>query len=233
MDLRESFKRDSLGEQVFGDFDRFPLRSDHADVAQRLVGRPAKHAHVVLVAARDDDRVGRIVAGQRREDVLVLGSDHLGRLGKPLAIGVAVPVVNDGGGESPQRGDLGQALRNVSCAEDQRRGHWQDRFHVHVELPAADQTIVVGRFLAKAELQHARLLCLDDISCRLPHFCLGTAASDGAHHGTVLADQHLGALKARDRAGDLDDRRDRALLAGAAKLHQLLVHIHRAGHVPT
>ncbi len=47
--------------QLFVDGDGFALRADHADITRRSFSGPAKHAHIVTMAAGDDDDVRRII----------------------------------------------------------------------------------------------------------------------------------------------------------------------------
>ena len=114
----------------------------------------------------------------------------------------------------------------MSGAEDigvRHRQHWLDK---DVELPAADEAVIVGGVLPEVEGEVFRLLRLDNLAGGVPDLGLDAAAADGAGHGPVLAHQQLGAFIAGDGPADLDNGRERALLPQLAQAHELLVNIH-------
>src|SRR5215472_8937815 len=85
-------------------------------------------------------------------------------------------------------------------------------FHKDVELPSADQAIVVSSVLSKAKRKIARLLGIQHLASRVPDLGLDAPATDCPHHRAVFAHQKLGALIARNRPFHLNDRRECALL---------------------
>ena len=161
-----------------------------------------------------------------------------GGLGEALAVGEVFAVIDDGGGESGQGGDLRDALRDVAGAKDERAGHGQDRLDEDIQLAAADQAVVVGRILPQIEAEMPGLFRLDHLARGVPHFGFHASAADGADHGTIFAHQQLGALVAGDGSAHLDDGGDGALLAELAEAQDFLVDIHssaiiaRGGRIP-
>ena len=73
-----------------------------------------------------------------------------------------------------------------------------DALDEHVQLPSADQAVVVRGVLPEAEGHVARLIGGDHFARRVPDLGFHAAAADGAHHRTVFADQQFRALKAGD-----------------------------------
>ena len=106
------------------------------------------------------------------------------------------------------------------------RGLGDHRLDENVQLPSADQSVVVGRVLAEIEIQVARLFGLDDFARRVPDFGLDAPAADGANDGAILADQHFRAFEARDGAVHLDDGGERTFLSQLAQADQFLVDVH-------
>jgi hypothetical protein len=123
------------------------------------------------------------------KDIFVfLGKDFIS-FGEPLSIGKAVAVIDDGSGEASQVGDLAQALRNMTGAENDGARGRNYRLHEDVELAAADEAVIIGRVLAEVEAHVLRFLSFHDISRRVPDFGLDASAADGADHRTVLSNQ--------------------------------------------
>ena len=67
----------------------------------------------------------------------------------------------------------------MTAAEDNRRGLGIDAFHKHVQLPSADQAVIVCRILPQAERHVARLAGLNHFARRIPDFGFHAAAADG------------------------------------------------------
>ena len=95
------------------------LAADHGDVARRGGDGPAQHAHVVAMAAGDDDDVAGVVDGQLREDLFVFRGVDFVRFGKAFAIGERLAVVDDHGAKPARFAILREALRNVAGAENE------------------------------------------------------------------------------------------------------------------
>ena len=90
------------------------------------------------MAASHDDDVAGFVDSQARENILVLVRVHGNGFREALAIGKGVAVIDHDAVETGQRGYFGEALGNVSGAEDEGVGHGQNGFHKHVELATAN-----------------------------------------------------------------------------------------------
>jgi len=114
----------------------------------------------------------------------------------------------------------------MAAPENKRARLGRHRLDENVQLPAADQAIVVGGVFTQAEVEMAGLVGFDDLAGRVPHFGFHAAPAHCAKHGAILAHQQFGAFVARDGAVDLYDGRYGALLAEAAKTHDLIVDIH-------
>ena len=110
------------------------------------------------MAARDDDQVAGVADGEFGEDFLVLFGENFVGFGKPLAIGEGFAVIDDHGGESGERGDFGNAFRDVAGAEDENAGLGNDGLDEDAQLSSADEAVVVGGVLAQAEIHVARPL---------------------------------------------------------------------------
>ena len=72
----------------------------------------------------------------------------------------------------------------------------------------------------------ARFVGGDHFARGVPDFRFHAAAADGADHRPVFAHQQLRAFEAGDGAADLDDGRQRALLAQIAQVDQFVEYIH-------
>ncbi len=104
--------------------------------------------------------------------------------------------------------------------------HGQNRLYEDIQLAAAYQAVVVSCVLPEIETEMTRLLLLDHLARRVPHFSFHASAADGADHGTILAHQHLGALVTGDGSAHLNDGLDCTLLAQFAETENFVVHIH-------
>src|ERR1700736_4588104 len=147
---------------------------------------------------RDDDQIRGLVDGQLREDLFIFLSTYFIRFREPFTLSKAIPVVDDGSGKTSQAGDLAQALRNVTGAENdgaRRRNH---RLHKYIELTAADEAIIIGGVLPQIEAHVFRFFRFHDLPRRVPDLCLHAPAPDRANQRTILSDQQLSALEAGD-----------------------------------
>ena len=97
-------------------------------------------------------------------------------------------VIHNHRGESRQVRHLRQTLRHMSAAKNESTRLRNHRLHEHVQLSSADQAVVVSGVLSQAEIQVAWLFGVNYFARRVPDVGLHTAAADGAHDGTVLAD---------------------------------------------
>ncbi len=111
-------------------------------------------------------------------------------------------------------------------AENERARRRNHRLHKDIELPAANQAVVIRRILAQIETQVPRFLGLDDFARRIPYLGLHAATAHGADHRPILAHQQLRALVARNRPPHLHDRGQRRLLPKPPQPHDLVVNVH-------
>src|SRR5947209_989049 len=107
----------------------------------------------------------------------------------------------------------------MSRAEDECVRERQDGLDEDVELPAADQAVIVSRVLAEIEGEMFGFLAGDDLAGGVPNLSLDAPASDSADHGAIFADQDFGAFVAGNGPADIDDSREGALLADVAEAH--------------
>ena len=94
------------------------------------------------------------------------------------------------------------------------------------EAVPADEAIIVGRVLPQIEGHGSRLAGINHFARRGPDFRLDATAADGAHHGTVLANQQFGGFEARNRAAHFHDGRERAFLAQSAQPDDFFKNVH-------
>ena len=99
-------------------------------------------------------------------------------------------------------------------------------FHEDVQLPAADQAVIVCGVLAEVESQVLRAFRFDHLARGIPDFGLHASAADSAGHGAVLAYQQFGAFVAGNRAAHLHNGRQGAFLTQPAQAHEFLVEVH-------
>jgi hypothetical protein len=85
---------------------------------------------------------------------------------------------------------------------------------------------IVGGILTQAEGHVARLAAGDDFARGVPDFGFDAATADGADHRAVFANEEFGAFKTGDRAADLDDGGEGALLAQSAHVDQFVENVH-------
>ena len=76
--------------------DGLALRADHSDVAGLSLHRPAQHAHVVAMAARNDDDVRRFTGASVAPSRFEVFGDYFFGFGKAFAVGVGVAVIDYG-----------------------------------------------------------------------------------------------------------------------------------------
>src|SRR5258708_20111515 len=79
----------TLRLQLFEDGDRLPLRPNHTDIARWSLHRPAQHAHIVAVPARDAHDVRRLAGCELRRGLVYIFRHYLLRFGKAFAICVS------------------------------------------------------------------------------------------------------------------------------------------------
>ena len=95
--------------QLLHHADHLALAADHGDVLGVGFHRPAQHAHVVAMAARDDHHIAGVADGKLREDFLVLfGVDFVG-FRESLAVGEGIAIIHH------HRGESGRARRPWKC----------------------------------------------------------------------------------------------------------------------
>src|ERR1700722_8293544 len=133
--------------------DRLSFRPDHADIACRSLHSPAQHAHVVVMAAGDDDDVRRLAGGKFGGSLVEIFGDHLLRVGEALAIRVGFAIVDYGYVESGDSCNLIQAGGDVAGTEDVEIGRRQDGLDENLEGSSADEAGIVFWVLIQVESQ--------------------------------------------------------------------------------
>ena len=155
----------------------------------------------------------------------VVGDDVAG-VGKALAIGVTLAVVDYDDVEAGDTGNIVEVESDVSRAEDVQQRRRQYRLDEHVERAAADQAGVVLGIVVEVEGEGTRLFRFHYFARRLPDLGFDAAAADGADDRSVIAHQHLRGLEGGNRAAHVGDGGDGAAASFAAKLDDLLVDVH-------
>jgi hypothetical protein len=95
-----------------------------------------------------------------------------------------------------------------------------------VHLASANQTALVGDVLAQVEVQELWPSGLHRLAGGGENLGFHAASAHRPHHRPVLPHQHLGALKAGNRAAGLDNGSQGALPPQPPEPHQLLKYIH-------
>ena len=103
--------------QRLKNLDHLALRSDHADVAGASLHRPAQDAHVVAVAAGDDDDAGSLVRIELLDSFIEIERMNFASGRKAFFRGVGGAVVRDDEVKPCISGDLTKVYRNVTCTE--------------------------------------------------------------------------------------------------------------------
>ena len=122
--------------------------------------------------------------------------------------------------------DVGYRGRNMPATENVQHRLRQNRLHENLQRAAADQAGVVLGVVIQIEGHFARLFGDDHFFRCGPDFGFYAASADGPHDGTIVAHQHARAFVARDRAVGVDDRRERASLAGLAHPYYFFKYVH-------
>src|SRR6201999_188371 len=105
-----------------------------------------------------------------------------------------------------------------------RRQDWLDEY---LQRSSTDQAGIVLGIVVEIEGQRSRFFFFHHLARSLPTLGLDAAAADGAHNRAVVADQHLRRLERRNRPTHVCDGGDSSAASFTAKLHDLLVDIHR------
>ena len=207
--------------------DDLTLAADHGDVAGRGGDGPAEDAHVVLVAAGDDDEVAVRIDGEAGEEILVFAGEGFGGVGESFFVGEGFAVVGDGDVKAGDGTDTTEAFGDVASAEEEGFGLGDDGFDEDLQLAAADEAGIVRGVVRERELEALGFFGGDDVAGGVPNVGLDAAAADGAGERSVLADQHLGAFVTGDGSVDFDDGGEGALLAETAEANDLLEEVHQ------
>src|SRR5579871_5852520 len=117
VDAFEEAGGETLFLQLAGDGDGLALGPDHADISGLRLHRPAEDAHIVAVAARDDDDVGGFVGREPAHGLVEVFGNHLTGFGETLPVGVGVTVVNDDGVEARHFGSSIEVCGHMAGAK--------------------------------------------------------------------------------------------------------------------
>src|ERR1700722_10150271 len=206
--------------------DRLSFRPDHADIACRSLRSPAQHAHVVVMAAGDDDDVRRLAGGKFGGSLVEIFGDHLLRVGEAIAIGVGFTIVDYGYVESGDSCNLIKAGGGGAGTENVEIGRGQDGLDKNLEGSAANQTGIVLWVLIQIESQSSGPLRFHHFASCLPYLGFYAAAADGSDYRAIVADQHFGGLEGRDRSADVDDGGYGTAASVFAQADDLFVEVH-------
>jgi len=152
VDALEAFPRNTFLLEFRHNTDDLALGADQGDIArsggdrQRNTSMSSRWPRVTM------NEIRRGVDRQLRKDFLERRGDDLFGLGKTLAVGERLAVVDNGGVETEQARDLGQALRDVAGAKEERAELRFDGFDEDFQLASADQPFLVGRVVAQVKL---------------------------------------------------------------------------------
>src|SRR5207302_381180 len=121
------------------------LAADHAEITRLGLRGPREHAHVVAVAAGDNQKIRGGIRLYLGEGVLIAGVD-LARHGEALAVGELLAIVDHTDGETGGMRRVRDGYGDEPAAEDIQHRLRQDGLNEYFERAAADQPIVVARF---------------------------------------------------------------------------------------
>ena len=113
----EQVRRQSLLLQRFEDLDHLALGSDHADVAGRSLHRPAQDAHVIAMAAGDNDDVRRLSWVQLARGFVEVEGVHLVGFWKSFLGRVGTAIVGNDEVETCIRCYPAKIDSYVTCTE--------------------------------------------------------------------------------------------------------------------
>src|SRR5271166_1486048 len=107
----------SFFQQRLKNLDHLALRSDHADIAGARLHGPAQDAHVVAMAASDDDDVGSLVRFELLDSLVEIQRMNFASGGKAFLGRVGGSVVGNDGVKTGIGCRLTKIGSNVTCAE--------------------------------------------------------------------------------------------------------------------
>ena len=115
---------DSFTLQLIANRNPLAQRADHTQVANLRSQRPAQNAHVVAMPARGDHHKVALVGCEPGASLIeILGINFTG-LGKALAIGVGLTVIDHDHIKSCQQRNFIGVHSHVSGAEQIKQGRW-------------------------------------------------------------------------------------------------------------
>ena len=228
VDAGELLVADPVQFQLAVDELHLTPRSDHADVGGGRIHRPAQRARVERVAARGDEDERAAVRLQRRQRRLRFPGVDRARVGEALLVGELRPVVDHLDLDARQLGRLSGEAADVTRAEEVGDRRRTDHLDEDVEAAAAHHAEIHAGILVQIEGDQLRLAGGERLLRLADHRRLAGAAADGADDRAVFAHQHLRRLIGRNRAGRVDDDRQRAAAPRVALANELLIDVHRS-----
>src|SRR5258706_4028239 len=226
MHVRELFRGDAFFFQRAVNRQNLALAANHSNITRRRSDGPAKHVHIILVAARNDYHV-RCGAGlDLRKRFLEAGVTLLSHR-EALSVGERFAVIDNANRKTGSVRGVGQRNRYVAAAKNVQHRLRKDGFDENFERAAANQSVVVVGFIVQAERHFARSFGLHDFFRSSPDLGLNASATDGSGDRAIFANEHPRAFVARNRAVGMDDSRQRSALSFTAELDHFFKEIHR------
>src|SRR5579859_531103 len=223
----ELFRLETVGFKRFVGREHFSFAANHADVARVGAHGPGEHAHVFLVAARDDDEIRRRVRAKLCESRFEIREDLLGHR-KSVAIGELFAIVNDDDAEARRAGGSCDGHRNVAAAKKISDRLRKNRFDENFERAAADQAVVEAGFVVQIEDHFARRFAFHHFARRGPDVGFHAAAANRADDSAVFAHEHARAFKAGNGAVGVDNRGEGSALPRAPHADDFFKDVHEA-----
>src|SRR5690348_8967134 len=155
----------------------FATAADHADVARVGANGPGKDAHVVFMAARDNQEISRRGGANFFKGIVKASVDGR-RHWEALRVGECFAVVYDSDGKAGQVRNVCRGCSYVTSAEDIEHRLGKNRLDKDFQRAAADEAGIVSRVVIQVERHFAWLFAADDFFGRGPDVCLDTAAAD-------------------------------------------------------
>src|SRR5713101_4858838 len=203
----------------------FAFAANHSQVTRLGAHGPGQHTHVFFMTARHDDQVARRIRMNFFKRILVTRVNLLGHR-KALFVRERFAVIHHSDAEARRARSFRDRHRNVPTPKEVEKRLRQNRLNKNLQRAAADQSVVVARFIVEMEDHLARCFLLHHFLRRRPDLGLDAPAADCSSDRAILAHQHPRTLIARDRTVSVNDGSERRTLPRPPHLHDLFKQVH-------
>ena len=204
----------------------FALAADHSNVARLGSNRPRQYPHVLFMSPGHDHEITRRVRPDLLQRIFVTRKNFQRRR-EALFVRKGFAIVHHGNAKSRGMRRLRHRHRDVPAAKQINYRLRQNRLDENFQRPAANQSVVVARFIIQVEDHLSRCFLLHHFFRGCPDFGLYASAPDGSRHRAVFVHQHPRTLITRNRAVRVHDGSQRAALPSAPHLYDFFKQVHR------